>query len=99
MAARVLDESAIYTFTHRAVTDNAPKASGVYCIFTAKRWVHLGESDDVRQSLFDHLNDPAVCLQESEPLSFSFALLPAAERSAALAELMAARPPACTPEP
>ena len=44
--------SATYMFTHRAVLEKAPKASGVYSIFTAKRWVYVGDSDDIQRSLF-----------------------------------------------
>ena len=43
-------------FTHRAVLEKAPKASGVYSIFNAKRWVYAGESDDIQRSLFNRLN-------------------------------------------
>ena len=35
--ADVAMHSATYMFTHRAVLEKAPKASGVYSIFTAKR--------------------------------------------------------------
>ena len=63
-------ESGVYVLTHRAVFDKAPKASGVYSIFTSKRWVYVGESDDIQQSLFNHLNEPSPCLQRFTPLSF-----------------------------
>ena len=52
--------SATYMFTHRAVLEKAPKASGVYSIFTAKRWVYVGESDDIQRSLFNRLNGPTA---------------------------------------
>jgi hypothetical protein len=88
-------ESAVYTFSHRAVIDKAPKASGVYCIFTSKRWVYVEESDDIQQSLFTHLNEPSACLHRFSPLSFSFQLTSPAVRRARLDALVAARPPAC----
>ena len=89
-------ESSDYAFTHRAVIDKAPKASGVYCIFTSKRWVYVGESDDIQQSLFSHLNEPSLCLQRFSALSFSFELTSPAERRAIVNALSAARNPACT---
>jgi len=89
-------QSAVYPLTHRAVIEKAPKASGVYCIFTSKRWVHVGETDDIQQNLFTHLNEPGVCLRRFRPLSFSFALISVAERPAVLSALIAARNPACT---
>lgn len=60
-------ESAVYVFTPRAVFDKAPKASGVYTIFTSRRWVYVGESDDIQRSLFNHLNQPGSCLQTIRP--------------------------------
>ena len=89
-------QSAVYPFTHRAVIEKAPKASGVYCIFTSKRWVHVGETDDIQHNLFTHLNEPGLCLRRFRPLSFSFELISLAERPAVLSALIAARNPACT---
>ena len=89
-------KSATYVFTHRAVLERAPKASGVYSIFNSKRWVHVGESDDIQQSLFSLLNEPNPCLQRFSSLSFSFAPSPPAERAAQLEAMVAARNPACT---
>ena len=90
--------AAEYVFTHRAVMETAPKASGVYSIFNSKRWVHVGGSDDIQQSLFSLLNEPNPCLERFSPLSFSFAPLPPAERAARLETMVAARNPACTLE-
>ena len=66
-------KSGVYVLTHRAVFDKAPKASGLYSIFTSTRWVgYVGESDDIQQSLFNHLNDPSPCLQRFNALSFLY---------------------------
>ena len=88
-------DSSTYVFTHRAVLEKAPKVSGVYSIFNSKRWVHVGDSNDIQQSLFRLLNTPSPCLQRFGPLSFSFALVPPAERAAHLEAMIAARNPAC----
>jgi hypothetical protein len=89
-------ESATYTFTHRAVIDKAPTASGVYSIFSSQRWVYVDESDDIQKSLLAHLNDPTFCPNEFSPLSFSFQETSPAERRATLDAWLAARDPACT---
>lgn len=89
-------KSATYVFTHRAVLERAPKASGVYSIFNSKRWVHVGESDDIQQSLFRLLNEPNPCLHRFSSLSFSFAPSSPAERAAQMETMVAARNPACT---
>jgi hypothetical protein len=72
-----------YALGFRAVQDRAPDASGIYAIFTPRRWLHIVETDDIRRSLLDHLNDPDVDrLAESGPLSFSFEVVPPARRGA-----------------
>ncbi len=67
-----------YALGFRAVRDKVPGAPGVYTIYTSRRWLHVGESADMRQSLFRHLNEPdAGWAAEGLPLSFSFELAPA----------------------
>lgn len=73
------DES--YAFTYAGV-HKAPNASGLYTIFSPQRWVYVGESDDIRQSLFRLLNDSPAWMDRFGPLSFSFERLPQAERVA-----------------
>ena len=70
-----------YTFTYAGV-HKAPNASGLFRIYSPERWVYLGESDDIRQSLFQLLNDSPAWLDRFGPLSFSFERVPPAERSA-----------------
>ncbi len=60
----------------------APSASGVYTIFSSRRWVYVGESGDIRQSLYRHLNEPTPCMTKLGPLSFSFELEGRARRTA-----------------
>ena len=68
-----------YAFGFRAVQDRAPNASGIYGIFTSRRWLHVGKSDDIRESLFHCLNHPdAAWSTEDRPLSFSFETAPTA---------------------
>ena len=79
-----------YALGFRAVQDQAPDASGIYAIFTPRRWLHIGETDDIRRSLLDHLNDTDVNeLVESGPLSFSFEEVPPAGRGARRRALIA----------
>jgi hypothetical protein len=66
-----------YALGFRAVQDKAPSAPGLYAIFTSRRWLHVGESDDIRQSLFQCLNNPdADWSAERRPLSFAFEASP-----------------------
>jgi len=84
-----------YMFTFEAVREKAPNASGVYSIYTPERWVYVGESDDVKQSLFRLLNAEGAAMNRFGPLSFSVELAPAAERKAIQQALVAEFEPAC----
>ena len=85
------DES--YAFTYAGVHE-APNASGVYTIYSPRRWVYVGESDDIRQSLFRLLNDSTGWTNRFGPLSFSFDRLPPSERAACQHALVEALNPA-----
>jgi len=90
------DQDSAYMFTFEAVRQKAPNASGVYTIYTARQWVYVGESDDIQQSLFRHLNEPNASINRFGPLSFSFELATADERQARRRVLIAQLEPACT---
>jgi hypothetical protein len=84
-----------YAFGYRAVQDTAPNMSGVYTIYTSQRWLYVGESEDIKQSLFRHLNEPSACMARRGPLSFSFEVVPPAERVGRQQALVAALGPTC----
>ena len=84
-----------YAFGYRAVQDKVPNMSGVYTIYTSQRWLYVGESADVKQSLFGHLNEPSACMARRGPLSFSFEVASPAQRVGRQQELIAAFGPSC----
>jgi hypothetical protein len=86
-----------YALTYRGVQEKAPNASGLYTIYTSQQWVYVGESDDIRHSLFRHLNEPDACMDRCGPLSFSFELTSSAERVSRRKALMAELRPVCNP--
>ena len=88
-----------YAFGYRAVSERAPRASGVYTIYTSQRWLYVGESDDIRQSLFQHLNESGACLSRRGLLSFSFELVPAVQRPDRHRALIAVLAPECPATP
>jgi CspA family cold shock protein len=61
-------------FGYPAVQDKVPNASGLYTNYTARRWVYVGQSDDIRQSLFQHLNQPnaRITVRPERRLSHGF---------------------------
>jgi hypothetical protein len=89
------DGDETYPFAYRAVQQKAPNASGVYTLFTSRRWIYVGESADIRQSLFRQLNEPPAWMIRSRPLSFSFEPVPAGERVSRKQALVAELAPAC----
>ena len=65
------EEGASYAFTYGGVHE-APNASGLYTIYSPKGWAYEGESDDIRQSLYRHLNESSsTWMDRFGPLSFS----------------------------
>ena len=95
----VYDNNDTFAFGYRAIGDKVPTASGVYTIFTSRRWLYVGESDDMKQSLFGHLNAPSKCLAKRGSLSFSFEVIPPEQRVNRQRLLIAALAPACNPHP
>ena len=93
------DDRDTYALGYAGVQQKAPEASGVYIISSPARWMYVGESSDIRRSLFGHLNEPTPCMEGSGPLSFSFELGQEAERVARWHALVAELQPACQPAP
>jgi len=89
------DSGTTYALGYRAVQDHVPNSSGVYTIYTAQQWLYVGQSDDIRQSLFRHLNEPDACINGRKPLSFSFETLPAPERKSRHDVLVTELRPVC----
>jgi len=87
--------SKTYALGYQAVREKAPKASGVYTIYSSQRWLHVGASDDIQQSLFEALNEPSSCMGQRGPLSFSFEVVPAEQRAARQQALLAWLMPIC----
>ena len=90
--------SKTYAFAYQAVQQTAPSASGVYTIYTPQQWVYVGESDDLRQSLLQLLNERnGHCMARWGPLWFSFETVPSTNRASRLQALVTALRPACNP--
>ncbi len=73
----------------------APEGSGVYTIFSRRRWVYVGASDNIRRSLFHHLNGSPPRLSGHGPLSFTFELAGAGDRTARWQAMVQDLKPAC----
>jgi len=72
----------IYSFTREGIEENAPSGGGVYVLFDQQRFIYVGESDDIRQSLIQHLAGDNAWIHAWAPPFFSFELHPASARVA-----------------
>ena len=64
-----------YIYTKENIIANAPKASGVYSIFTSKKWVYVGEGDDIRVCLLAHVNGDNPRITRESPTGYQFELV------------------------
>ncbi len=88
-----------FPLTPAGILAGAPEESGVYAIHTPTRWVLIGDGDNVRQALFDHLNAPDEPLDSFHPLSFSWEAAAPSERGALRDSLIAQLRPVCNVRP
>ena len=52
--------------------EHAPARSGVYGISNAAEWIYIGESDDIRAALLNHLREVDTKLTERRPTGFVY---------------------------
>lgn len=57
-------------FNRREVLSLNPGQPGVYGIFRHDRWVYVGQSDDIRSRLMEHLNGDNTCIVRQQPTHF-----------------------------
>ncbi len=59
-------------FTPVSINAHAPAASGVYGVSNAREWIFIGESDNIRQALLQHLGELGSSLVSRQPTGFVF---------------------------
>jgi len=82
-------------FTSDAIQMYAPAASGVYGISNAREWIYIGETDNIRNSLLNHLHEINTTLIEREPTGFVFEVCDQAQRASRQDRLVGEYGPAC----
>ena len=86
-------------FMEGFIKANAPAESGVYILFSTPgfTWevIYVGEADNVRQSLLDHLNGDNACINERSPTSFICEKVAAEGRRMRRDELIGEYNPTC----
>jgi len=60
------------SFTTPSVRQYAPVASGVYGLSNGREWIYIGQTDDIRAALLNHLGEADSDVGRSQPKGFVF---------------------------
>ena len=73
-------EFAARSFTVASIQKNAPESPGVYGLSNAKEWLFVGQGNNIRAHLLDHLKEVGTVLSAQSPTGFTFELCSADRR-------------------
>ena len=68
------EDCAARSFTVQSVRKNAPELSGVYGLSNAREWLFVGQGNNIRAQLLEHLNEVDTALMAQKPKGFAFEL-------------------------
>ena len=88
-------ECAARSFTAISIRKNAPDCSGVYALSNSREWVFIGEANDIRARLMEHLGEIGTSLTARRPTGFTFEICSPATRLSRRAELVREFEPFC----
>jgi hypothetical protein len=63
-----------HSFTQLSIFLKAPAKPGVYALYTSTRCIYVGESENLRESLYRHLKGDSPWIIVWDPSNFSFEL-------------------------
>jgi hypothetical protein len=86
-----------YRFERGSVLLNAPESSGVYGLFSAL-WIYIGEAENLRARLLEHLDGDNPCIDHYQPSSFAFEFVSPTQRRRRHEELVTKLHPLCKGE-
>jgi hypothetical protein len=86
-----------YAFTRTSVVLNAPERSGVYALYSKATWVYIGEGENIRAQLLQHLDGANASISVFPDLTFSYELIPPPRRAWRQEELVSGLRPICNP--
>jgi hypothetical protein len=61
-----------HAFSSVSIRAHAPAASGVYGISNARRWIYIGETDNIRERLLEHLGESTTGIKAQVPTGFTY---------------------------
>jgi hypothetical protein len=83
-----------YKWDRETIIATAPEASGVYGLYNAI-WIYVGEADNIRARLLEHLAGDNPWINHYGPSGFAFELVPAQVRHDRYRELVRQAEPIC----
>jgi hypothetical protein len=89
---------ASYEFSRISICLNAPEQSGIYALYHRATWLYIGETENIRAQLLQHLDGDDICVAVYPALTFSFVLAPATARAWRQDELVREFHPVCNPK-
>jgi excinuclease UvrABC nuclease subunit len=88
-------ECAARSFTAVSIQKNAPDCSGVYALTNSREWVFVGEANNIRARLMEHLAETGTSLTARKPTGFTFEICSPADRLGRRAQLVREFSPYC----
>ena len=82
-------------FVSMTIQVYAPAAAGVYGISNAREWIYIGETEDIKGALLQHLQDIGTSLMKRQPTGFVFEICGGAHRPARQDRLVREYEPVC----
>jgi|HubBroStandDraft_6_1064221.scaffolds.fasta_scaffold240828_1 hypothetical protein len=89
------NNAATYVFGFFSVMDDGPTQSGIYAIYNDEGYIYIGEADDIRAKLINHLNGDYPCIMSRGPRSFRYELCAKDKRFRRQTELICELSPLC----
>jgi excinuclease UvrABC nuclease subunit len=84
-----------HVYKPASVQINAPSSSGVYGISNAREWIYIGETDNIKARLLEHLQNNDMVLRDKNPTGFTFELCHSYNRLDRQNRLITELHPAC----
>ena len=86
-----------FLFQRESILKNAPESAGVYGLFSAF-WIYIGEAENIRVRLLQHLEGDDPCIVRYRPSGFAFELTSLDEGHRRREQLMKQLQPLCNGE-
>lgn len=83
-----------HAFSSVSIRAHAPAAPGVYGISNSRQWIYIGEADNIREQLLEHLTETTPGIRRYIPTGFSFQMCDSHARAERHRRLVAQYDPA-----